>query len=121
MSSSRKSAELSQLLAIIFALVTVAVLYLAKKVVVPLALAILFAFLLSPIVTLLERIRFPRVLAVILVILAAGTTVGTIGWTVFEQLVEVTDHMSDYTYNIQHKIDTLNRTQSSNFSRAEDE
>lgn len=109
------------MLTLIFALVAIAVLYLAKAVVVPLALAILFAFLLSPIVALLERIRFPRALAVFLVILVAGTAVGTAGWTVFKQLVDVTDHMSDYTYNIQQKIDILNRTQSTSFSRAEDE
>ena len=121
MTSSRKSEELSQLLTVIFAVVTVAVLYLAKTVVVPLALAILFAFLLSPLVTFLECIRFPRALAVVLVILAAGTSVGTIGWTVFKQLVEVTDHMSDYTYNIHRKVETLNRTRSTSFSRAQDE
>ena len=60
MSRSRKSDELSQLLTLIFSLVTIAVLYLAKTVVMPLALAVLFSFLFSPLVTLLERIHLPR-------------------------------------------------------------
>jgi predicted PurR-regulated permease PerM len=121
MSRSEKSRELTQLFVLVFSLAAVAVLYLAKTAVVPLALAILFSFLLSPLVNLLERIRLPRVLAIIVVILAAGIAVGTIGWTVFNQLVSVTDHMSDFTYNINRKLDTLKPTKSTSFSRAEEE
>ncbi|HEY5255021.1 MAG TPA: AI-2E family transporter [Acidobacteriaceae bacterium] len=121
MSRSPKSRELTYLFILIFSLAAIAVLYLAKTVVVPLALAILFSFLLSPLVTLLERIRLPRVLAIIVVILAAGMVVGTIGWTVFNQLVSVTDHMADFTYNINRKLDALKPAKSTSFSRAEQE
>jgi predicted PurR-regulated permease PerM len=121
MSRPQKSRELTYLFILIFSLAAIAVLYLAKTVVVPLALAILFSFLLSPLVTLLERIRLPRLLAVIIVILAAGLAVGTIGWTVFNQLVAVTDHMADFTYNINRKLDALKPTKSTSFSRAEQE
>jgi len=121
MSRSPKSRELTYLFILVFSLATIAVLYLAKTVVVPLALAILFAFLLSPLVTLLERIRLPRVLAIIVVILAAGIAVGSIGWTVFNQLVSVTDHMADFTYNINRKLEALKPTKSTSFSRAEQE
>ncbi len=112
------SRQLSQFSTVIFGAITIAVLYMAKSVVVPLALAILFAFLLSPLVTLLERIHLPRVLAVLAVILAGATVIGTIGFTVFKQLVEVTDHMSVDTYNINHKVELLNRTKSTSFSGA---
>ena len=121
MSRSPKSRELTYLFILIFSLATIAVLYLAKSVVVPLALSILFSFLLSPLVTLLERIRLPRVLAVIVVILAAAMAVGTIGWTVFNQLVSVTDHMADFTYNINRKVDALKPAKSTSFTRAEQE
>ncbi|MGC1871386.1 MAG: AI-2E family transporter [Acidobacteriaceae bacterium] len=121
MSRSPKSRELTYLFILIFSLAAIAVLYLAKTVVVPLALAILFSFLLSPLVTLLERIHLPRLLAVIVVILAAAIAVGTIGWTVFNQLVSVTDHMADFTYNINRKLETLKPTKSTSFSRAEQE
>jgi predicted PurR-regulated permease PerM/methylmalonyl-CoA mutase cobalamin-binding subunit len=121
MSRPQKSRELTYLFILIFSLAAIAVLYLAETVVVPLALAILFSFLLSPVVTLLERIRLPRVLAIIVVILAAGMVIGTIGWTVFNQLVSVTDHMADFTYNINRKVDALKPAKSTSFSRAEQE
>ncbi len=121
MSRPQKSRELTHLFILIFSLAAIAVLYLAKTVVVPLALAILFAFLLSPLVTLLERIRLPRMLAIIVVILAAGIAVGAIGWTVFNQLVSVTDHMADFTYNINLKLEALKPAKSTSFSRAEEE
>lgn len=121
MSRSPKSRELTHLFILIVSLATIAVLYLAKSVVVPLALAILFSFLLSPLVTLLERIRLPRVLAIIVVIVAAAMAVGTIGWTVFNQLVSVTDHMADFTYNINRKVDALKPAKSTSFTRAEQE
>jgi predicted PurR-regulated permease PerM len=121
MSRPQKSRELTYLFILIFSLAAIAVLYLAKTVVVPLALAILFSFLLSPLVTLLERIRLPRLLAVIVVILAAAIAVGAIGWTVFSQLVSVTDHMADFTYNINRKLETLKPAKSTSFSRAEQE
>ena len=121
MSRSPKSRELTYLFILIFSLATIAVLYLAKTVVVPLALAILFTFLLAPLVTLLERIRLPRVLAVLVVILAASIALGAVGWTVFNQLISVTDHMADFTYNIDRKLDALKPTKSTSFSRAEQE
>jgi predicted PurR-regulated permease PerM len=121
MSRPQKSRELTYLFILIFSLAAIAVLFLAKPVVVPLALAILFSFLLSPLVTLLERIRLPRVLAIMVVIMAAGLVVGTISWTVFNQLVSVTDHMADFTYNINRKVDALKPAKSTSFSRAEEE
>jgi predicted PurR-regulated permease PerM len=106
---------------VVLAVVTIAVLYIAKSVVVPLALAVLFTFLLAPLVTLMERIRLPRVLAIVIVISAAGGLVGTVGWTVFRELVEVTDHLPAYTSNINDKIDTLHRSQKTSFMRAQQE
>src|ERR1051326_2478161 len=47
-------------------LVVIAVLYLAKPVVVPVAIAILFSFLLTPVVTLLERSFLRRTGAIVL-------------------------------------------------------
>ena len=99
----------------------VAVLYLAKSVVVPLALAILFTFLLAPLVTLLERIRLPRILAILFVILASGSIVGSIGWIVFRQLVEVTDHLPAYTSNINDKVEALHRSSATSFMRTQKE
>lgn len=115
------SREFARLLTIVTAVVTVAVLYLAKPVLVPLALAILFTFLLAPLVTLLERIRLPRVMAIFLVILLAGGVVGAIGWTVTRQLVEVVVHLPVYRSNITDKIAKLHNTKPTSYVRAQRE
>lgn len=121
MAQSNPSRVLSQLLAVILAVVVIAVLYLAKTVILPLALALLFTFMLSPLVTLLERIRFPRIAAVIFVILGAGAILGGIGWTVLTQLVEVTDDLPAYTLNIHHKVETFQRSRTTRFTIAQEE
>ncbi|MGH9616722.1 MAG: AI-2E family transporter, partial [Acidobacteriaceae bacterium] len=112
------SRELSQLLFLSIAVAAVAVLYLAKEVVLPFAFALLFAFLLSPLVNLLERIHLPRILAIALVILASIAVVGGIGYSVFTQLVEVADRLPAYTANIDKKIDAFHSAKPTDFSRA---
>jgi predicted PurR-regulated permease PerM len=87
---SNSSRVLSQLLAVVVTVVLITVLYLAKTVVLPLALAMLLTFVLAPLITGLERIRIPRIVAIPVVLLAAGLVLGSAGWTVFMQLVEVT-------------------------------
>ena len=87
------SRTLSQLLAVTVTIVVVTLLYLAKTVILPLALAILLTFVLAPVVTCLERIRLPRIVAIPIVLLAAGAALGAVGWTVFVQLVEVTNDL----------------------------
>jgi predicted PurR-regulated permease PerM len=120
---SNSSRQLSYLLALFVAVIAIAVLYLAKTVVVPLALAILFTFLLAPLVTLLERIRLPRVLAILLVISTFACALGWIGWTVGKQLVEVTAHLPAYRMNIADKLATFHKssTKDTSFNRAEKE
>src|ERR1700744_6622210 len=112
---------LSQLLAVIVTVVVVSLLYLAKTVILPLPLAILLTCVLAPVVTALERIRLPRIVAIPVVLLAAGAAVGAVGWTVFVQLVEVTNDLPAYTANIQNKIQSLNQSKTTSFIRAQDE
>ena len=66
-------------------LVVIAVLYLAKPVVVPIALAVLFAFLLTPIVSLLERTFLRRTGAIVLSVglAVAGLSLG--GYWIYQQ------------------------------------
>ncbi len=102
-------------------MVAIAVLYLAKVVLLPLAFSILFAFLLAPVVTLLERIRLPRLPAILLVMLTFGAVIGAIGWTVATQLIDVTAHLPAYRTNITAKIATLHKPRDTGFNRAADE
>jgi predicted PurR-regulated permease PerM len=121
MTRTSASRVLSQLLAVIVTLTVVTVLYLAKTVILPLALAMLLAFVLAPLVTLLERIRLPRIVAIPIVLLATGAVMGIVGWTVFTQLVQVTDDLPAYTANIQNKIQSLHQSKTTSFARAQEE
>lgn len=70
-------------------LIVIAVLYLAKPVVVPIALAVLFAFLLTPIVSLLERTFLRRTGAIVLSVGMAVTALSTGGWWIYQQFNSV--------------------------------
>jgi predicted PurR-regulated permease PerM len=118
---SNSSRALSQLLAVLVTVVLITVLYLAKTVILPLALAMLLTFVLAPVVTCLERIRLPRGVAIPIVLLAAGVILGSIGWTVFMQLVEVTNALPAYTTNIQDKIQSFQQSKTGGFTRAQKE
>ena len=66
-------------------LVVIAVLYLAKPVVVPVALAVLFAFLLTPIVSVLERTFLRRTGAMVLAVGFAVSILSLGGWWIYSQ------------------------------------
>ncbi|HWF67027.1 MAG TPA: AI-2E family transporter [Acidobacteriaceae bacterium] len=121
MARSNVSREISHLLAVVVGVVVIAALYLAKEVLLPLTLAMLFTFLLAPLVALLERIRIPRVLAILLVLAVFGSGAGTIGWTIVNQLVQVTSNLPAYRINISDKIALLHPTQDTSFTRARHE
>ncbi|HVW85809.1 MAG TPA: AI-2E family transporter, partial [Bryobacteraceae bacterium] len=87
--------------------ITVAILYFARDLLIPLAFALLFAFLLSPIVKRLEGWRVPRVPAVVLVFVVASAIVTIIGWLVTTQLIQIAEGMKDDTATLQRKIASL--------------
>jgi predicted PurR-regulated permease PerM/methylmalonyl-CoA mutase cobalamin-binding subunit len=70
-------------------LIVIAVLYLAKPVVVPIALAVLFAFLLTPIVSVLERTFLRRTGAIVLSVGLAVTGLSLSGWWIYQQFNSV--------------------------------
>jgi len=97
---------------------TVAALYFAQAVLIPLAVAILLALLLSPVVTWLERWRLGRIAAVLIAVGAALAVLGAIGWTVERQFVEVAEKLPDYGVNIQGKLRRFQGTAGGSFSKA---
>ncbi|HEY2090866.1 MAG TPA: AI-2E family transporter [Thermoanaerobaculia bacterium] len=70
-------------------LIVIAVLYLAKPVVVPVALAILFSFLLTPVVSLLERSFLRRTGAIVLSLGIAVTSLSLGGYWIYQQFSDV--------------------------------
>src|SRR5436305_338670 len=93
-------------------IVVIAVLYLAKPVVVPLALAILFAFLLTPIVSVLERSFLRRIGAIVLSLGLAVTILGLGGWWIYQQFNLVAKEVADAVASgkIEQKLRFLKRT-----------
>jgi len=97
---------------------TVAALFFAQAVLIPLAVAILLAFLLAPVVTWLERWRMGRIVAVMLAVGTALAALGAIGWVVERQFVEVAEKLPDYRENIQNKFRRLQGAAGGGFSKA---
>jgi len=82
----------------------VAVLYVARAVLMPLALAVLFTFFLTPIVVLLQRLGLGRVLSVITVTLLMLGVIGGVAYVVGSQVVSLGHELPQYRSNIRQKI-----------------
>ena len=98
-------------------LIVIAILYLAKPVVVPIALAILFAFLLSPIVSVLERTFLRRAGAITLALGLSVMSLGFGGWWIYQQLNLVAQEVSAAaaSKNIEAKLRFLRRSSGGTF------
>ncbi|HEY3056568.1 MAG TPA: AI-2E family transporter, partial [Thermoanaerobaculia bacterium] len=70
-------------------LIVIAILYIARTVLVPIALAILFSFLLTPIVRFLERSFLRRTGAIVLSLGLTITGLGFGGWWIYQQFTDV--------------------------------
>jgi predicted PurR-regulated permease PerM len=113
------SKDLARLFSLAVTVAVIAALYFAREMLVPLALAILFTFVLTPLVSLVEKTRLPRFLAVLLIVALAGGALGLVGWSVGNQLLDVTNQLPDYKNNIKAKIDALHTPKSMRLNAAE--
>ena len=105
----------------LFALVvSIAALYFAKEVFIPLALAVLFAFLLTPSVTRLERLRLGRIPSMLLVLIVSFSLIGGIGWVVANQLIEIVNQLPNYTTNIREKMESFRGPHGGSLAKASD-
>ena len=100
--------------------VSIAALYFAKEIFIPLALAVLFAFLLTPLVVGLERLKLGRILSVTLVLIVSFSLVGGVGWVVANQLIEVINELPNYTSNIREKMESLHGPHGGSLAKATD-
>jgi predicted PurR-regulated permease PerM len=85
-------------------IMTTALLYMGREVLVPLALAIMLAFVLSVPERYLERRRWPRALSVTLVSLAAFTLLGLLLWIVAAQFRSLVSVLPRYETTIEKKL-----------------
>jgi predicted PurR-regulated permease PerM len=87
--------------------VVIAVLYLAKDLLLPLAIAVLLTFALAPISSSLRRLGLPRMLAVITTVVLAFLFLILFGLVVAGQVAEVAQNLAGYQSNIIAKIKAL--------------
>lgn len=93
-------------------MLVIAVLHLARPVVVPVALAVLFAFLLTPIVARLERTFIRRTGAIVLSLGLTTAMLGIGGWWIYQQLNSVARELSSAatSRNVEQKLRFLRAT-----------
>ena len=86
---------------------TIAVLYFAREILIPLAFALILTFVLTPVVALLERSRIGRVPSVAVTVLVTMAAAGCVGWIIAIQLVNAAQELPRYRQNIQAKMAAL--------------
>ncbi|HEX2835920.1 MAG TPA: AI-2E family transporter [Thermoanaerobaculia bacterium] len=91
--------------------IVIAILHLAKPVVVPVALAVLFAFLLTPIVVRLERTFLRRTGAIVLSLGLMTAAIGIGGWWIYQQFTAVAQQIAGAATNenIEKKLKFLRK------------
>ena len=85
----------------------IAILYLAREILIPLAFAIVLTLVLTPAVAWMQKMglgRFPSVLFIMVVSIAIA---GGVGWVIFNELVEVVNDLPSYQENIHNKIEAI--------------
>jgi predicted PurR-regulated permease PerM/methanogenic corrinoid protein MtbC1 len=102
-------------------IIVIAVLHLARPVVVPVALAVLFAFLLTPIVLRLERTFLRRTGAIALSLGLTTIALGFGGWWIYQQLNAVAKELSSAATsdNVDRKLAAI-RNRAGQFNLLED-
>jgi predicted PurR-regulated permease PerM len=103
-------------IAILFAVV--AVLFVAKDLLIPLAFAITLSMILAPVVAWMQKLRLGRVPSAIVVMVVATASAGGGSWVIFNDLVEVAIELPGYKDNIDKKIESLNAPGKSALGRA---
>src|SRR5580704_3344646 len=85
----------------------IAILYVARGILIPLVFAIILALVLSPAVSWLHKLGLSRFPSVLLVILVSIGITGGVGWVIFDELVEVVNDLPSYQQNIHNKIEAM--------------
>lgn len=93
-----------------------AVLYVGRPLLIPIALAALLTFLLAPLVTMLHR-WLGQVGAVLVVVAMMFCVTGFIGWVVTRQAVDLVYRLPDYKENISAKLRSIELPQHGSLQR----
>jgi predicted PurR-regulated permease PerM len=99
--------SLSGLLTLAVAVVTVAALYLARDLLVPITLAVLLSFVLAPFVRMLRWAGLPRPPAALIAVLLALAVILAVGGVIGAQIASFADDLPRYETTIREKVDTV--------------
>ncbi len=102
-----KSPVSSGILNIAILVAVVAVLYLAREILIPLAFAVTLSLILTPAIGWLHKLHLGRVPAALLVMIVSIAGAGAIGWVIFNDLVDVANQLPEYRENIHKKLEAI--------------
>ena len=85
----------------------VAVVYLAKPVLLPISMAVLLSFILTPLVTMVQRRGLRRVPSVLIVVGSTLVVAGGISWGVGVEVGKLAQDLPNHTKQIQDKMQAL--------------
>ena len=89
--------------------VALAILYLAKAILVPIVLAVFLTLILSPVVSQLRRLGIGRTPAVLAVVAAVAMGLVAVLWLITSQITSVVAELPKYSDNIRDKIKAIRR------------
>lgn len=104
-SASHRHPPTSDKWAMVMLFGTIAALYFARQILIPLAFALILTFVLAPLVALLQRSHIGRVPSVAVTVLVATAAAGCLGWIIAIQLVDVAKKLPTYRQNIHAKME----------------
>lgn len=110
------SAALVAMATVVITAFVIAALYIGRDILIPIALATLLTFLLSPLVTRLER-WIGRVAATLLAVSVVFAIIGSLGWVLTRQVVDLATRLPDYQENIRTKLRSLKMPEGGRFSK----
>ena len=97
----------STLNALLIGVIVVAIMFVAREVLIPLALSGILSFMLAPPVMALQRLRMPRPVAVLVVVLIAFAAIFALGRVLATQVTDLASDLPKYQATISEKIQSL--------------
>jgi len=86
---------------------TIAALYFAREILIPLAFVFILTFVLPPVVAFLQRSHIGRIPSVAVTVVVTMAAAGCIGWIIAIQLVDVAKVFPRHRQNIHAKMEAL--------------
>src|ERR1700730_17594007 len=87
--------------------IILALIYLGRSVLIPLALAVMLSLLVAPLVRALRRIRVGRTISVLVAVVALAVSCMAVAATLATQVLRIAESLPQYESNVHRKLKTL--------------